>query len=109
MAAQRITAEENHVQDENDGSDAETKMLDAGYGIFKPHPQPGVVGEQNDEDDREIHEVAMDVLDDEREGALAEVGFARFAHGAVDRVGPERLVIGAAIVITGEAESARCP
>src|SRR5580704_17111648 len=51
----------------------------------------------------------MDVLKDQRKGFFAPVRLARLAEGAGRRVGPERLVIGAAIVITGEAESSGGP
>src|SRR5690242_8739257 len=47
----------------------------------------------------------MDVLNEERPGILAPVAFARFANGAVERVGPKRLVIGAAIIIASHAKA----
>ena len=59
--------------------------------------------------EREIEKIAMHVLHDERKGTLAEIRLARFADGAGRRIGPERFVVGAAIVITGEPESARRP
>ncbi len=77
--------------------------------IREPHAQPGVIGKDHDEQRRQIKHVAVDVLNDEREITFAEIGFARLADGAVDRVGPERLVIGAAIIIAGETETGRCP
>ncbi len=40
---------------------------------------------------------------------FAQKFFARFADGAVEWVGPERLVIGAAIIITGETKTGRRP
>jgi hypothetical protein len=51
----------------------------------------------------------MDVLEDEREVALAEVAVARFADGAADGIEPEGFVIGAAVVVAGEAEKAWNP
>ena len=60
-------------------------------------------------DQREIQKVAMDVLKDQRERALAEIVLARLADGAGGRVGPERFVVCAAIVVAGEAESAGRP
>ena len=38
-----------------------------------------------------------------------QIGLARLADGAGGRIGPERLVVGAAIVIAGEAEAAGRP
>src|SRR3982751_2576279 len=46
----------------------------------------------------------MRILKDQRECALAEVRFARLAHGAGRRIGPEGLVISTAVVIAREAK-----
>ena len=51
----------------------------------------------------------MYVLDDQGEGSLPEVGFARLAYGARRWIGPERLVVSAAIVVASETESAGRP
>ena len=51
----------------------------------------------------------MHILHDEREGTFAEIGFARFADGAGRRIGPERFVIRAAVIIAGETKTARRP
>src|SRR6185312_7404986 len=48
----------------------------------------------------------MHVLNHERETALTDVTRARLAHRAGRRVGPERFVVGAAIVVAGEAKDA---
>ena len=58
---------------------------------------------------RHIKKVAVDVLEDERKISFAQITFARLADGAVDRVGPKRLVICAAIIIAGETKSAGRP
>jgi hypothetical protein len=100
MAAQRAAAEENHAH-----PDAERHR--AGRGIGEPQSLPDVV-RQEDED--EIEEIAVDVLEDERERALAEIAPARLAHRACRRIGPERLVIDVAVVVVaGEVEAARSP
>src|ERR1700730_11003846 len=51
----------------------------------------------------------MDVLDDERERALAEIFLAGLADGAGRRVRPEGFVICAAIVVARDSESAGRP
>ena len=80
----------------------------AGRRVRQPQRQPHVVRQHDDEDHRDVGEVAMHVLQHEREPALAPVArAARLADGARDRVLPERLVVGAAVVIAGEAEEAR--
>src|ERR1700676_1119570 len=51
----------------------------------------------------------MDVLDDQGEGALAEIFLARLTDGAGRRVRPEGFVVCAAIVVAGDPESAGRP
>src|SRR5215203_5334347 len=51
----------------------------------------------------------MNVLQNERKLFLASIFVSRLADGARGRVGPKRLVICPAIVITGESKSARGP
>ncbi len=60
-------------------------------------------------DEREVEKIAMNVLQDEREGAFSEIGLTRLADGAGRRVGPEGFVVSAAIVVAGETESAGRP
>ncbi len=49
----------------------------------------------------------MHVLQDQRKGVLPQVSAARLANGARRWIGPERLVVGAAIVVARDAEEAR--
>src|ERR1700722_12987252 len=51
----------------------------------------------------------MEILQDQRKASFAEIALARLADGARRRVGPERLVIGAAVVVAGEPEEAWNP
>ena len=44
-----------------------------------------------------------------RKGALAQIGFARFAHRAGRRIGPERFVVRPSIIIAGQPEPTRSP
>src|ERR1035437_1280045 len=108
MTAESIQREENRVQRQHNRSHADAEMFRAGQ-VGEPYSFPRVMRKQDDEQERQIKKVAVDVLDDERERAFAKKRFARFANGAVDRVGPERLVICAAIIITGETKSGRNP
>ena len=57
--------------------------------------------------EREEQQVAVDVLQDERKRVLAAVARARLADGAGRRIGPERLVVGAAVVVAGQPEERR--
>src|SRR5262249_29888144 len=68
-----------------------------------------VVGQDDDEQQRDVEEIPVDVLQDEREGPLAEIRLARLADRAVRRISPERLVVRAAVVIAGDPEAAGRP
>ena len=78
-------------------------------GIGEPKTFPRIVTENENENHRDIHEIAVDVLDDERKRAFTQITLARLADGAIHRIGPERLVIGTAIIVTGKAKTRRRP
>src|SRR3954464_1345778 len=102
VAAERVAAEEDDIQNENDCADADSEVLHTGRGIREPHSLPRIAREDEEEDQRDVHEVAMHVLENEWQTALSDVAIARLTDGAVYRVSPERLVIRAAIVVAGE-------
>src|SRR4051812_35145819 len=104
MAAERIEAQERHVQRENDRSDPDPELLLSG-GVLEPHPLVRVVREDEEVADRRVHEVAMQVLQDEREGPLAGVRLVRLADGARGRREPVGFVVSAAVVVTGESKT----
>src|SRR5258707_73793 len=103
MAAQRIAAQKNCVEQQNQSSDADSKT------IFKPHSLPRVVRKEHDENECQIQEVAMYVVNDQRKGPLAQILLTRLTHGTRWRICPKCFVISAAIVITGDTESAGRP
>src|SRR5438046_9424321 len=103
MTAESITAEQHHIDCQYNGSDPNAES------IRKPHRLPHIDRENDDESEREIKKIAVHVLHDERKGTLAEIGFARLAHGTGGRVGPKGFVIGASIVIASQPEPARRP
>ena len=78
-------------------------------GFDKPERFPNIVGQNQNEHERDIKKIAVHVLHDQREGTFAQIGFARLAHRACRRIGPERFVIGASIIIAGEPEAAGRP
>ena len=103
MTTKCIPAEENDVNREHDCAHADPESM------VEPESFPNVVTQNQDENEREIQEIAMHVLHDERKRALTEIGFARFTNRAGGRVRPESFVIRAAIVIAGQPKSARRP
>src|SRR3954454_1074375 len=105
MASERVAAEQDHVHQQHERADVHVEVAV----VPTEEAVPRVFGEQPDKDDRDVEEVAVDVLDDEGEGTFAEVSLARLADGTVRRIGPERFVVSAAVVVTREAKTAGSP
>src|SRR6266496_2233788 len=103
MTAESITAEQHHIDCQYNGSDPDAES------IRKPHRLPHIDRENDDESEREIKKIAMHILHDKRERAFAPVTVARLAYCAGGRIGPERFVIRATIVVTSQAKSGRSP
>src|SRR6266516_3568144 len=99
MATECVASEEHYVRSEHERSNADAKMRPAGSRVDEPECSPHVVKKKDQEDECEIEEVTMDILQHQREGALATVGFSRLADSAGRRIGPEGFVIRAAIVV----------
>ena len=97
------------VDREDNCADADSERTAAGHRMVKPERFPNVVAQNQNENEREIQKIAVYVLHDERERAFAQIRFTRLAHRARGRVRPECFVIRAAIIVTGQPESARRP
>ena len=108
MAPKGVKRKESGVENHDDGSKTDAEMSRTLF-IRKPHTLPSVIAQQNNEQCREIEKITVNILDDEREVAFAQISFARFAHGAVDRVSPKRFVVSAAIIVTGETKTGGNP
>src|SRR6266481_1457550 len=108
MAAERVRAEQAEVEREYDRADAHAECAMAGR-VGKPERIVEIVREDEQKRDRDVEEVAVNILEYQREKSLAQIRRARLAHRAVDRIRPHRLVVRAAIVVAGEPESARRP
>src|SRR4026207_1157504 len=104
VATECVAGEEHGVGRQHDAADADAEMSDAGS-VSEPERLDGVDGQNDDEKDSEVQEVAMDVLQDQREESFAEIGLAWLADGTGHGVGPERFIVGTAVVITGEPET----
>ena len=103
MATEGVAAEKINVYRQNDRADPNSKT------IGKPARFPNIVGENANKDDCEIEKITMHILHDEREGTFAPVSRARLTDCAGGRIGPEGLVISAAVIITSEPETTRRP
>src|SRR2546430_1893232 len=109
VATKSVTAEQNHVHRQHHRSETDAEGGIARRRVGKPHRFPDIMAEENQKEQRHIQKVSVNVLHDERKGSLAAIRLARLAHGAGRRVGPERFVVSAAIVVTGQPEPARRP
>ena len=69
--------------------------------------QHRVEGEHQPDQDGGVPEVAVDVLEDQREPGLAGVGLVRLRDPARRRREPERPVVGLAVVVAGHPEAQR--
>src|SRR5437016_14254958 len=103
MAAENIAAQQDDIGGEHDSSqpDSETPV--------EPERLPHVVDQKPPDYVREAEEVAVKILQDQRPGPLPEIGLARLRDRAGGWIRPERCVVGAAIVIAGQAKEARYP
>ena len=73
VAAERVAAEQHDVDGEHERADADAERFLPVAGSVEPHRLPHVLREHEQEQQREVQEVAMDVLQDQRERVLAEV------------------------------------
>src|SRR5688500_8778806 len=109
MAAESVATEKHDVHCQDQRAEANAKVCLPGRRINKPHGFPNVVREQNQKQERNVKEVAMDVLHHEWKRTFAEISLPRLANSAGRRVSPETLVVSAAIIIAGQPEQAGRP
>src|SRR5581483_10008379 len=103
VAAEYIAAEQNYVNSEHQTADANAEA------VREPVRFPGIPDQKAPNDVREPKEVTVQILHNQRKRALAQISFARLADRAGRRIGPECLVVRAAIVIAGQAKEAGNP
>src|SRR5580704_3467472 len=103
MAAEYVTAEKHNVHHQDDAPDPDAEA------VRKAEAHDRVVNQKGPNQVGEPEEDAMKILQDQRKASLAEITLAGLADRTRRRVGPERLVIGAAVVVAGEPEEAWNP
>src|SRR4029077_5066235 len=96
VTAKRVAAQQNNVDRKHNRADADSKP------IWKPKRLPYVVRQNEKKKESKLEKVSLHILHDKRDRPFAPVALPRFAYRAGRRVGPERFVIGAAIIITGQ-------
>src|SRR6516164_3420396 len=108
VTAERVAAQQDDVKCEHDRSNADTEVSSTGL-IREPHRSPGVVSENENEQQREVKKVAVDILHDERKGIFAQISLPSLGNGASGWVCPECFVVSAPVVVTGEPKAPRSP
>src|SRR5262245_21440276 len=105
MAAERVAREHDDVDGKHQRADADAERLTTGLRVWEPQGEPYVVGEDHEEEDGDVREVAVYVLQHQREPALAAImDPARFTDSTRSRSGPERLVVRPAVVVARESK-----
>src|SRR5207248_11439112 len=100
MASESVATQQNHVDQQDQRAHADSEVA------IKPKRFPHVVGKQNEENQREIKKIAMDILQNERKGAFAEIGLERLHNCAGWRDWLKSLVICAVVIVAVRNENA---
>src|SRR5947209_16944222 len=103
VATKSVAAEQVDVHDQDQRSNTNAEAA------IKPKCFPNVVSEDDDEEQRDVHEIPVNILHDQRERPFPEIRFARLAYRAGRWVRPESFVVGASIIITGQPKTAGRP
>src|ERR1700694_3110228 len=100
MARQRVEGKQDHVEQQNQAANADTKVSVEEKSI------DGIVPQESQKYNREIQKVAVHILQNEREGRLPAIfSFGRFSHRARRGIEEKCAVIRFAVVIAGGAKS----
>src|SRR5882724_9196837 len=100
MAGKRVERKERNVDRQDQRADTNPKMA------LEKESADGVVPKKNDEQNREIEKIAMDVLEDERKsGFPAIVATKWFTDGTSGRIEEKRAVVGFAVIVAGSAKT----
>ena len=103
VARRRVEPQQRGVDHEHEGAHAHADPPVTG----QAEGHDGVDGEDDVEDQGQDEEVAVQVLQDEREPRLAGVAAVAVGHRARRRRLPEAPVVGLAVVVAGEPEPDR--
>lgn len=109
MATERVTAQQYHVDRQNQRAHPDAEGFIAGGRIDEPHRLPNILEQEEPKPQRDEQKIPVNILQDQRKGTLARVLFFRLRNGAGNRVEKKRLVISPPVIITGEPEQARRP
>src|ERR1700733_14549243 len=101
MTPEYVSGQEYDIHDQNEAPDPDSKSL------WKKESPQRVVDQKAPDNVREPQKVAMKVLHNERKGSFPQITLPGLTHRTCRRIGPERFVIRAAVVVAGQTEQAR--
>src|SRR5208282_1362587 len=102
VARKRVEREQNHIRSQNQSADSNPKMAVEIEGL------DSVMPEKQDEHDREVKEIAMNVLQDKGKPGLALIlAFGRLADRASRRIEKKSPVIRFSVVVAGGTKTER--
>jgi hypothetical protein len=73
-------------------------------GFTKPECLPHIIGEDEDEDQCDVHKISMYILKDRRKSAFPGIFLFPLTHSTIDRALKKRFVIGSTIIIASNAK-----
>src|ERR1051325_1069486 len=103
MAAERVAAQQDHIKRKHESPDSDAERGHSRR-IGEPGRFPNIRGEKKYEHQRDVEQIAMDILENQRKRIFAAITFTWFAHGTRWRVRPECFVVRAAIVVARQPE-----
>lgn len=102
VAAERVAKDQHGVHDEDDRAETDVSPV----AVLVAERQHRVVRQDQTDDHGHVEEVAVDVLQDQRQARLAGVLAVRLGHGAGRWRQPPRAVVRLAVVVAREPEPA---
>jgi len=82
VAPECVSDKQSEIDEEDNGTDSDTEGDIPGGRVREPEGLPAVVGEENEIEEPQIHEVTMDILDQERKEIFTPVACTAFSHRA---------------------------
>src|SRR5947207_9334384 len=93
MAREKIQRQQDDVEQQNQRPESNPNS------VGKEKSFDRVMPKEDEEDNCQIHEITMDILQDERKPCLATIIALTLRHGATRRIEKERPVIRFAVVV----------
>ena len=108
MATQRVTAQQKYVHAKHKRADTNAKIGEFPIAVVIKKERGKRVERQDEQEyDRKVQKIPMDVLQNQWQGIFAKIVVARFADGTRRGVRPKRFVIRAPVVIASHPEASR--